>query len=218
MPLFRIAGKTVLFIHVPKTGGTSVENALSKLAPMSMHSRGRKENRLRMGGERQGRGIPLQHLHAAPLAALLDPALVDYAFLIVRNPVDRLISEYRHSRELGRPETLFGFSAWLRFSLAVARQVPGFRNNHFRPQSDFACFGAKIFRFEDGLAASVKQVAADLGVEVPPLSHDRPSQKFEVAVRDGDRSLIRQWYKTDFEMFGYSPEASPAESQGGAVA
>ena len=143
MPLFRIGGKSVLFIHIPKTGGTSVENLLSSQGPMSLHSLGQKANRVRMGAERQGRGIPLQHLHAAALTTLLQPQQVDYAFVIVRDPVDRLVSEYRHSRALGRPETRLGFSAWLRVSLAAVRLIPGFRNNHFRPQSDFPCFAAR---------------------------------------------------------------------------
>ena len=43
MPLFRINNKNVLFIHVPKTGGTSIECALSELSTMSFHSRNGKQ-------------------------------------------------------------------------------------------------------------------------------------------------------------------------------
>ena len=40
MPVFAINGKSVLSIHVPKTGGTTVEKVLSQHGPMSLHSNG----------------------------------------------------------------------------------------------------------------------------------------------------------------------------------
>lgn len=202
MPLFRIAGKNVLFIHVPKTGGTSVEQAMAAVAPMSLHGFGDKSLRIRTA-QGQSRAVPMQHMHARLLEAIFTPQFIDYAFVVVRDPVERLISEFKHSRALGRAETRWGFSRWLRLSLAIRRAIPEFRNNHFRDQSDFPCLGARVFRFEDGLARAMAYVGDDLGVLIPPLPHERRSPPEKVTVTARDRALIERAYAKDYENFGY---------------
>lgn len=204
MPLFRIADKNVLFIHVPKTGGTSVERALSTLAPMSLHGQGDKGLRIR-ADKGQSRPVPMQHLHGRLLEAIFAPQFIDYAFMIVRDPVERMISEYKHSRALDRVETRWGFSSWLRLSLRVARAMPEFRNNHFRPQSEFACFGARVFHFEDGLGRAMTHVGDELGVLIPALPHERRSASEVVKVTASDRAFIERAYADDFANFGYIP-------------
>ena len=42
MPAYRIHNKNVLFIHVPKTGGTTVESFLETHGKMSLHNQGVK--------------------------------------------------------------------------------------------------------------------------------------------------------------------------------
>lgn len=203
MPLFRINNKNVLFIHVPKTGGTSIECALSQLGLMGFHSRNGKQLKSALDGP-FSRGLPLQHFHAPLLEACFDESLIDYAFMIVREPLERLISEYRHSRAMGRLDAQMPFSPWLRFSLLAARLDPTFRNNHLRPQSEFACFRADVFRFEDGLQNCLGAVAARLGVNAHlDLPHERHSESFPVAVKPQDRALISRAYRSDYARFHY---------------
>jgi hypothetical protein len=205
MPLFRINNKNILFIHVPKTGGTSIETALSHLSPMSFHSRDGKQLKSLLDGP-FSRGLPLQHFHARLLEACLDQSLIDYAFMVVRAPVARLVSEYRHSRARGRLDAKMAFSPWLRFSLAAAKIDPNFRNNHFRPQTDFACFGADVYHFEAGLENCLSPVAARLGVnDYLPLPHERASEPFPVTITPQDRSLIAEAYAADYARFHYEP-------------
>jgi hypothetical protein len=205
MPLFRINNKNVLFIHVPKTGGTSIEYALSLLSPMCFHSRDGKRLKSLLDG-RFSRSLPLQHFHARLLEVCLDQNLIDYAFMVVRAPLARIISEYRHSRARGRLDAKMPFSQWLRFSLAAARFDPSFRNNHFRKQSDFYCFGADVFQFEAGLRNCLAPVAARLGVnENLHLPHERASEPFPVRITSKDRKLIAETYAADYERFNYEP-------------
>lgn len=203
MPLFRISGKNVLFIHVPKTGGTTVEKVLAKVAPISLHGLGNKSMRVLMGSGKLSRGIPLQHLHAKLLESIFAPGFIDYAFIIVRDPVSRMVSEYRHSRALGRPETRFGFSRWLRISHMISSRLPEFRNNHFRPQAEYPCFGAEVLRFEDGVPEALARVAGKLGVALPAIPHERRSEAYEVVVTDADRAFIADIYADDYSAFGY---------------
>ena len=205
MPLFRINTKNVLFIHIPKTGGTSIECALSKLSPMSLRSRNGRQLKSLMDGP-FNRGLPLQHFHARLLEACLDQSLIDYAFMVVRPPLQRMISEYRHSRARGRLDAKMPFSQWLRFSLAATRLDPGFRSNHFRKQTDFACFGADVFHFEQGLENCLSSVAAQIGVnEHLHLPHERKSDTYPVTITAKDRKLITQAYAADYERFNYEP-------------
>jgi len=203
MPAYRINGKNVLFIHVPKTGGTSVERFLAGVSPVSLHNGGVKLLRP-VRDARFTRSLPLQHFHGALLEAMFAPGFFDYAFMIVRDPLDRMTSEYRHSLKLGRIDTRLAFDSWLRLSLAIARAAPNLRNNHYRPQADFICFGAEVFKFEQGVGQIMAQVAERLGV-APPASvpHERRSQGPEIAVSAASRERIRKAYAGDYAKFGY---------------
>ncbi len=179
-----------------------MEKAISQVAPMSLHSHGEKTKKIHMGKDR-GRTLPLQHLHGKILESMFEPSFIDYAFMIVRDPVSRMVSEYRHSRGLDRIETRFGFSRWLRFSMKMKDLMPGFRNNHFRAQSDYICFNAKILRFEDGIEEALGRVSTDVGFTLLDVPHKRKSEQYAVAVSDADRALIQAAYAADYERLGY---------------
>ncbi len=148
MPLYRIAGKLVMFIHVPKTGGTTIENVLSSLGPQALFLK-----QLKPGLE-----VTPQHFDADLIKKLVPHEFVDFSFLIVRHPVDRLVSEffYRHTlscdphvrthrlRISRRFSTLDSleisryFSKWTRASFKRYLGNPMASDNHFRPQKDFS--------------------------------------------------------------------------------
>ena len=203
MPIYRIHDKRVLFIHIPKTGGTSVEKYLRGFAPEGMHNRGSKIVRPASGAMFSS-SIPLQHFHGELLQATFPEGFFDYAFLIVRDPVARAVSAYRHSRALGRIEGKLSFSQWLKLMLPISKRLPYLRNNHLRPQVDFSCFGAEIFRFEDGVPAILQNLAERLDLEPPgAIPHERRIGVDMPEVRPEDISLIRAHYEPDYAAFGY---------------
>ena len=122
MPAYRISNKNVLFIHIPKTGGTTIEAFLSSHGPMSLHGRGEKILRPYRSSRLSGH-IPVQHFDASLLEVMFDRSFFDYAFLVVREPVERLKSEYRFARELGRVEARLPFGAWTALELATRETV-----------------------------------------------------------------------------------------------
>ena len=89
MPLYRFHNRLVLFVHIPKTGGTSVEHYLRELG-QSAFVHGRKI---------PGLSMTPQHFHARIYQRILPPSFYDYAFCIVRNPLDRLVSEFKMRRD-----------------------------------------------------------------------------------------------------------------------
>jgi hypothetical protein len=202
MPAFRINSKNVLFIHVPKTGGTTVESFLETLGKMSLHNQGVKLLKPLSDSFLTG-ALPLQHFHAELLAEMFAPDFFDYAFMIVRDPLERLKSEYRHSRAFGRLETRLNFENWVRLMLGLAAFAPNLRNNHFRPQNQFKCFNAEVFKLEAGMEHILSSVCARLEI---PASTSVPHEKKTAGAFDvtpATRARVRTAYDADYRMFGY---------------
>lgn len=123
-PLAPVAASGVVFVHVPKTGGTSVARALYG-GPGGGH-RTVRDYRRELGAD------------------ALDRA---FSFAVVRDPLDRLASAFRYlkaggsnrldaafgARELAAYDTLDAFvRGWLTLESSQG-QV------HLRPQADFVC-------------------------------------------------------------------------------
>lgn len=203
MPVYRINKKNILFIHVPKTGGTTVESFLELHGKASLHNQGVKLLKP-VSGSFLTRSLPLQHFHADLLAGMFAPDFFDYTFMIVRDPLERLKSEYRHSRALGRPDTRLNFEHWVRLMLGLAAFAPNLRNNHFRPQSQFKCFNAEVFKLEDGMEHILASVCTRLGIPAPEkIPHERKMTDIAFDVTPVARAKIHAVYDADYRMFSY---------------
>ncbi len=199
MPFIHYSGKNILFVHIPKTGGTSVTNWMGGFEPVQFHNPG-KQSLLY---------VTPQHLRHSDLRALFAEGYFDYAFTIVRNPYDRIESEYRFRREVGlandRPE-LPPFSMWLERALEMFGREHWHLDNHIRPQVDFLGSGVQVFRFEDGLRHILGEVASAVGLPKPKrVGHARASGPDADPIDWDlqDRLRVNRHYAEDFERFGY---------------
>jgi hypothetical protein len=196
MPLFKINEKIILFIHVPKAGGTTIEQYYGALGETALFSR------------RSLEPCPPQHWDAAILSDVIPRNFYDYAFLIVRHPYDRALSEYRYRCDLQHVDPKrVGFSYW--FSAAVRK----FRSNHYsmqnhiRPQSDFILEGANVFKFEDGIPNIISRVNGNINIKAEDCNlHSKASKKITVCLKENDLKLISHFYRKDFEVFGYDDD------------
>ncbi len=203
MPAYRINSKNVLFIHVPKTGGTTVESFLEMHGKTSLHNHGVKLLKP-VSNSFLTRSLPLQHFHADLLAEMFAPDFFDYTFMIVRDPLERLKSEYRHSRALGRLDTRLNFEHWVRLMIGLTALAPNLRNNHFRPQSQFKCFNAEVFKLEDGMEHILASVCLRLGIPAPEkIPHERKMTDSAFDVTPAASAKIRAVYDADYRMFSY---------------
>ena len=203
MPAFRIRNKNVLFIHVPKTGGTTVENFLETHGKMSLHSQGVKLFKP-LSNSLLTRSLPLQHFHADLLTEMFATDFFDYTFMIVRDPLERLISEYRYSRTLGRLDAQLNFEHWARLMLGLTAFAPNLRNNHFRPQSQFKCFNAEVFKLEDRMDHILASVCSRLGIPAhEKVPHERKMTGDAFDVTPATKARVRTVYDMDYQMFGY---------------
>ena len=204
MPAYRIGNKTVLFIHIPKTAGMAIHAHLAAQGPAALH-----ERLVSKGGS-----VGLRHQAADGLKKILLPGMVDYACMVVRHPVARLVSEYRYQgrRSIAHLSRLhmLSFDLWLRHALWRVQHNPLWGSGHFRPQVDFECFDCEVFRYEDGLDRMMQAIGRVTGVEIPYETPPRNvSIQREATISQASLDRIAAFYAADYDRFGYGTTPPP---------
>jgi hypothetical protein len=201
MPLVKVGERTIFFAHVPKTGGSSVQDYLRRrFGPLSIMNPGNWE-----ASRSRGLIIPPTHLSAADLRNLL-PHDLTHSFATVRDPLDRLQSEYRFQNGLSRSSRL-GFSTWVRLVIAAARSEPRIYMNHIRPQVDLILPNSAIFKIEDGLDKVTAWLDETSGTSDPAITfgHFGKRQHTPLAMYREDLEMIVRYYEKDYRTLGYAP-------------
>ncbi len=211
MPSLDLPHCLIWFAHCPKAGGTSIEQLM-------VATWGDRVGNLHWGWDLWWHGggwrradppnSPQHHIWPDALTVL--PRTPDAVFAVTRDPLTRMVSEYRWQRDLrrgtraGKALAWLPFSIWLRLMLQVAARNPHAFDNHLRPQGDFIPDHARLFRLEDGLDAVAVWLAEITGACLSPanLPHALP----KVAGHDigpRDAALIGQAFAVDYNRFGY---------------
>ena len=222
-----------IFVHIPKTAGTSVEEVL--LPFTEARASGEKSVLIRRNWNPL-KGPPwLQHLTAREytekgfVASLKD----FYTFSFVRNPWERLVSEYKSKghawriKLLGVPWTFENFvlrclPRWWEDNYFQAHD--NFR--HILPQSGFltgrngAILVDEIFRMEN-VTVDFKRLTERLGLPPLGLPHRRESPyrdpldghrlldsplHYSEYYSPEARSFVEKYYRRDIELLGYAFE------------
>jgi hypothetical protein len=201
MPLFVKEDRAVLYVHVPKTGGTAIEAFFLK--------NGFRAEFFDTGGPQsfnKYRRCAPQHMDARQIQALLRPGKIDYVFMTVRDPVARIVSEYKmQSRTLGGCGLM---GDWLERMLAQYAKSPYFFENHFRPQVEFRIGECDFFRQEEGYGeALVERIEQRTGLRIRNRKidvHNTDTQTVvDVAQAEAIGPRVRDFYAQDCRMFGY---------------
>jgi hypothetical protein len=206
MPVLLKDGKSVLFVHVPKAGGSSVE-ALFADSGWLTNFRYTPVNRPRLFPLLQ---VSPQHYHAALLREILKLDDFDLIFMITRDPIERFRSEFamRHA-DLTRADAAT-VEEWADTIFERYAENPYVGDNHLRPQVEFLVPNTVLYRMEDGLGAMVKDLNSRFGLELhAKLKHrlhskDRGLSSSRVEISKALRSRLVDFYAADFERFGYS--------------
>ncbi|WND03200.1 sulfotransferase family 2 domain-containing protein [Temperatibacter marinus] len=199
MPIFTRNNSKIFFVHIPKTGGTYVED-LFRANGFQVHFW--KPRRLL-----PVEAISQQHYHLDILKNIFYMESFDYKFVTVRHPVKRLISEYK----MRNPDQEVEINSWIDDTLDQASQDPSYLDNHLRPQHEFHQEGIDIFKQEDGFdAAWASRLEAAIQTDLPHklVKRRRDNRDFHQSFDPSQleqRVLekIKSYYQKDFDYFDY---------------
>lgn len=178
----------IIFIHINKTGGSSVALALG--LPMQMHATA-LEIRNHLGREQWDQA---------------------FKFAYVRNPWDKVVSHYHYRVQTNQTALGCGgidFNEWVRRS--YGNKEPAFydKPRFFMPQLDWisdesdALIVDYIGRYEN-LSQSFSEVCRILGAK-KELPHVRRSSHghYREYYSDETKEIVQNWFIRDIKMFGY---------------
>lgn len=203
MPLYRNKGRMVLFIHVPKTGGSTVEEVLKSHSA----AQGLKYHK-RLGYS----NCTPQHIHWEVMKHWVPEGFYDYSFMTVRHPTSRLISEYHWRKKISQ-KTLPEFDTWIQNQIKSYENNNFTLDNHIRPQHEFSGPKTEIFKLENGLKDPVETALRELDAKCGDLQihHARKSSREILTIPKSTLEKVIEFYKGDFEKFGYNPDDVPSD-------
>lgn len=201
MPLINANAHSIFFAHVPKCAGSSVEDYLIRRfdEPLSIRD-------VTHFAKKRRRGLLslATHLTAEDLTDIL-PHNLSYSFAVVRDPIERTLSQYRFQTGVSRTSRL-SFSTWLRLMMRCVEIDPRVYQNHIRPQSDLVPDGSEVFRLEDGFDEMIKRLDEVTGTTSDEtVGHllNKKSVRPDVEPTRQDIEILQDYYAVDFERFGY---------------
>lgn len=199
----------LFFVHLPKTGGTSIENTLLEyLGYPDMAGLGLREQReFNIGTQHILQHEPLTSLlaHRSDLSAFR-------GFTVVRDPKGRSLSEYGHqqayrNRGLVDPDT----GIHLTYQDAVESGVlfSNASRYHNWPQCRFLVgyrdLDIRVLRYER-LDEDWAALTRDLLGEEVALRHDNRSRNrpSDTSLTDRGADMLDRWWGVDRKVFGYA--------------
>lgn len=212
MPLYLNKNKNVIFFHIPKTGGTSLESWL--LENIS------SKQLLFDNFVQEDMSVTPQHLGCKTIKSILGTEIYEesYKFAVVRNPFDRLESEFFYRVKLGqvnlgkRPEQYFSF--WLLDALKKYNKTPSIYDNHFRPQTYYVDNDTVVYKFENGIGNITSKIAKDFSIPHDSIvEHKKTSVRKPVYWSSKALHSISAIYNDDFVDFNYSQNSLSSTSR-----
>jgi hypothetical protein len=187
MPLITLNSKSIFFIHIPKTGGSSLYSNLKDAGAKISFIRHKSIEK-----------INRQHYHIELLEKHF-PSFKKYkCFTIIRDPSSRLLSEYVWRTKDTEFKTL---DKWFSTNLGKPYHC---LDNHLRPQSDFVCDNVKTFLHKNYCEVEVfltdffnKDI--DFSKKEKVFEYKRPQLKRHLSKESFNK--FKSIYKRDFKVF-----------------
>lgn len=201
MPLFKTPKGLFFFAHVPRTGGSSVENYLTQRfgQPAFLDRRFLSKP----ASIRWSRTSP-QHISADEFEALFPSDFVDHKISVVRHPVSRIVSIFKWLRSTQK-DVEPDFDKWLEQALSEVQSEPWCHDGHLKFQVEFVPSGCQVFRLEEGLERVAKYVDSLFDEQQPGVvfSHSHKSTVDLKQISSKAHRLIEIHYAEDFDRFKY---------------
>ena len=185
----------VMFVHVPKTAGTSIEKSLGLIRARTPHkfrnlftnegqySFGHLEVRKRL----KSRAISKSFYRSA------------FKFCFCRNPYDRAVSHYFYARKR-HPDKFSPSVSFLDFTRTLGDYGRMFRTQKYYVDKIVLDFIGRFERLEE----DYRHVAKTIGVDSKLIQDNRTKHKLYSDYYDYESAYhVATFYQEDFERFGY---------------
>jgi hypothetical protein len=177
-----------IFIHINKTAGTSIGNAI---------------------------GLPIKdHLTAKEVIARIGESKWNeaYKFTLVRNPWDKVVSLYEYRRKKDRTEIAargISFSDWVKMTYGEDRNYDYYNVKSFQPQVDWLKDNEGkisidfVGKFES-INEDFNHIKSVIGLDTE-LPYLNASKRFGYqAYYDNEtRDIVARWFHEDIDLFAY---------------
>ncbi|MDT0499098.1 sulfotransferase family 2 domain-containing protein [Algiphilus sp. W345] len=206
-----------LYVHIAKTGGTSVRAALKSLQWKDPYYAAQFIcSRLsRMTGHRIAAKLP-RHAKIVGAQEMLPKEFFDglFKFAFVRNPWDLQVSSYHHLKR-ERPHLLEGhesFEDFTRWKLDPERPYQYHLDTVITPQTDYLIdlHGTVLTNFlgrYEQLHEDFARICETLGVAPPELPHQRQAtdrgKDYRSYYSDDLAERVGQYFRRDVEVLNY---------------
>jgi hypothetical protein len=211
LPIYEHKNNKVLFIHIPKTAGSSINSIFRKLGwSESFVVSSRPADSLT-----HYKSTP-QHLHASVLKSIFNFQEFDMIISIVRNPFDRIKSEYYW--QLSQQITSLNVADWLSHAFAKYNHNKYIFDNHIRHQSDFIIDDDNqiILKLEDDGINKLKSMILNktnntfslqkylMKYNLLSIHHKKSIKVVDIELAfEKERSRIQEFYESDYKRFNY---------------
>ncbi len=157
MPILTKDDIRVFYIHIPKTGGTYIED-LFRANGFEVKF---WEPHLFGGGLK----CSPQHYHMDLIEKLFNLEHFDYVFATTRDPLGRFLSEFnmRNEQLQGNIE----INSWTELVFEKYESNPFILDNHIRPQNEFLADDIPVYAQEDGFDSRfAKTLSKNIGTKL----------------------------------------------------
>jgi hypothetical protein len=190
MPFFTKNDKTIFFSHIPKTGGMSIERFFLK-----------NDYKVTFLGS-QISPCSLQHRHKddIELKEELKKLNIIYSFTVIRNPIDRIVSEFvmHNSKNFTKDE----IHKFIIDKINNYEKNNYISDNHIRPQVEFIHDNMDVFVFGewDKLVNKLNEFDT-FSDDFPHLNKGIGVSGYDWKISDKTKKIIESFYREDFLMY-----------------
>lgn len=204
--------KKIIFVHVPKTAGTSIRTALKNTVADDAHNLLLPDVRRRLREARPGLGLVPPHLSIKHLN-FFDIDVEDFdVFVSVRDPVERFVSLFNYITKNNTQHALHqeakraGFEKTVEYLIRVQNEYPERLPQHWFYQTNSFLENSHFIRTER-IENDIKPLLKKIGLNPESLPHENSSQNSPIKISERIRNLILDHENVTCRLFGYDYSA-----------